>query len=659
MAGNKAEGDRGQPYSVDGLLNRFLDEAASETRRPNPELTDRIRQIAWRGAAAREHVPGTSNDRPPERIGPYLILEQLGSGGMGSVFRARHTVLERDVALKMLSRTRPISSTAVERFHREMRALATLNHPNVVTAYDGDLNDTAAYLAMELVDGLNLKQLTGMSPSVAECCELIRQTAIGLQALHAAGILHRDIKPSNIMLTMDGRVKVVDLGLARVEEDVSDLTVQHSVMGTEKYMSPEQLRGQNDLDHRTDIFSLGRTLQSLLGLGPFEDNLQQTHTGIPSPIVALVAQMVEPNRDQRTLSADALVDCLAKFCVGADIKRLVSVSDTAEQPVHKIERDGSRVMFAAATATMIVTLIACATWQFDWFSAGSNSEAAPEIAGGVHSSRTTAPDTSTIVDLPTDSETVDGRTLQTQEKLRIERTFAEHWLGLGGSVKVHWQDGTKWTTKTVSEVDDLPTSDIMVQSVTLSEKEPMAGDLAQLAALHQLEGLFLHHPAIADHIFTHCNPDWDLKWVYVPSPEITDTGVRMLSKYQKSLTVLDLASSKATDRSIAFLRTFPLLRGLTIGYSQISDDGLAHFPEFPSLVLLDISGTGVTVAGIQHLPECPRLARLHLNNTELGDEALELLADLSLTELSIKNTRITKEAVNRYISAHPNCDVSY
>ena len=206
----------------------------------------------------------------PEFVGPYRVLEPIAAGGMGMVLRAQHPKLKRTVAIKLLPLQQWAGSTAVARFEREMEVIGNLDHPNIVRASDAGDAGGMHYLVMDFIDGTDLSQLVhrlGPLP-VADACEIARQTAIGLQYVHDAGLVHRDIKPSNIMLTGDGRVKILDLGLAMLNEqfseDANNLTTVGQLMGTLDYMSPEQAADSRQVDARADIYSLGATLFKLL-----------------------------------------------------------------------------------------------------------------------------------------------------------------------------------------------------------------------------------------------------------------------------------------------------------------------------------------------------------------------------------------------------------
>ena len=222
-------------------------------------------------------------------IDHYKIIKKIGSGGMGEIYLAEDTKLERSVALKFLPRHMTEDREARTRFEREAKAAAALNHPNIVTVYEIGEHEGQVYIAMEYVEGQTLKELISVNrpPStvdrspiapgplpIAQVLDIATQIAAGLAAAHAKGIVHRDIKPQNILIDKDGRVKILDFGLAKLQ-GVSRLTQDSFAMGTVNYMSPEQGQGK-EVDPRSDIWSLGVVFYEMIsGELPFRGDYDQ------------------------------------------------------------------------------------------------------------------------------------------------------------------------------------------------------------------------------------------------------------------------------------------------------------------------------------------------------------------------------------------------
>jgi len=300
--------------------------------------------------------PTTTDELPPRRVVParlgrYDLTEELGRGGMGIVFAAVHTVLNKRFAVKVILPEYADNPRVVARFRREVRVVGEMAHPNVVAATDADEDAGCHFLVMELVTGLDLATLlreAGPFP-VADAAEAIRQAAVGLQYVHERERVHRDLKPSNLMLSTDGVVKVLDLGLAALFADgvpTGELTGTRLVMGTADYMAPEQWVDSHAVDIRADIYSLGCTLYHVLtGEVPFPPAARRptpgnpaAHAAVPTPSVrvirpdvppgldAVVRRMLEPNPADRYPTPQALADALAPFATGADCKGLVSAT---------------------------------------------------------------------------------------------------------------------------------------------------------------------------------------------------------------------------------------------------------------------------------------------------------------------------------------------
>jgi WD40 repeat protein/serine/threonine protein kinase len=286
------------------LLNEEQAVAVRSTLQPlYSDPRNLARELVRRGWLSPYQVNHIFQDRAPDLVvGTYVLSERLGEGGMGQVFKARHSKLGRIVALKIIRKDRLQNAEALRRFHRETQAAAQLSHPNVVLAYDADRIGDSHFIAMEYVDGIDLSRLVkeqGPLP-VEQACEYIRQGALGLQHAFERGLVHRDIKPGNLLLARepgkDGApvVKLLDLGLARVNfpdtDDANTLTCEGEVVGTPDFLAPEQARNAHRADIRADVYSLGCTLFFLLtGRAPFAggtltEKLLKHHWDAPPPI---------------------------------------------------------------------------------------------------------------------------------------------------------------------------------------------------------------------------------------------------------------------------------------------------------------------------------------------------------------------------------------
>ncbi|HEV2972536.1 MAG TPA: protein kinase [Pirellulales bacterium] len=249
----------------------------------------------------------------PEQLSarfPLLdFLELLGKGGMGAVYKARQRGLNRIVAVKILPPEVGRDPAFADRFTREAHALAHLNHPNIVTVYDFGQVDGLYYLVMEFVDGVNLRQAIQSHLSSKETLAIVPQICDALQFAHDEGVVHRDIKPENILIDKRGRVKIADFGLAKLlrqEQAVQALTATNQVMGTLRYMAPEQMEGAHDVDHRADIYSLGVVFYELLTghlpMGRFEPPSKSVHVDVRLDEVVLRALEREPQRRYQNAS---------------------------------------------------------------------------------------------------------------------------------------------------------------------------------------------------------------------------------------------------------------------------------------------------------------------------------------------------------------------
>ncbi len=318
----------------------------NETKKRLGEILVEIRAIKLRDVQKvlleqqrRRKKTGTTKDTliQRKRFGSFELLDKLGEGGMGAVYRARDAQMGRTVALKVLSKKVLGDQKFFDRFKREIKATASLNHPNIVTAYGAGEVDGMPYIAMEYVEGENLRSRLKKMGALKEkeALTLIKGAAAGLEHAHKNGVIHRDVKPDNILVGKDGTVKIADLGLAKSVNDDQRLTKTGTAIGTPHYISPEQARGDKKIDHRSDIYSLGATLYVMLtGQRPFHgrNNAEimlkhlQEELENPQDIVPEISDGAERivSRMMGKLASDRYPNCRALI---ADIDKVLSAAD--------------------------------------------------------------------------------------------------------------------------------------------------------------------------------------------------------------------------------------------------------------------------------------------------------------------------------------------
>ncbi len=316
---------------------------------------------------------------PGAKFGPYEILSLLGVGGMGEVYRARDTKLEREVAIKVLPAETASDPDRLRRFEREARAASALNHPNIVTIYEIGEHDGIAYIAMELVEGMTLRALIDAGSIPPE--RLVRyatQIAEGLAKAHGAGIVHRDLKPENIIISQDDYIKILDFGLAKLapssqhegsEEPTLEKgdTTPGTILGTLAYMSPEQAKGIS-VDFRSDQFSMGAILHEIAtGKSPFRrDTPAETLSSIlrdepealrdtPSTLASVVARCLKKRSQDRFSSTGDIVEALRSVSRESTPSAARPVPSIAVLPFNNLSPDPDNEYFSDGLTEEIIT----------------------------------------------------------------------------------------------------------------------------------------------------------------------------------------------------------------------------------------------------------------------------------------------------------------
>ena len=379
----------GQEPVLEDYLQRF------------PADDSAVRRVFVRGDSPQASEKPAAGEVPPV-LGDYEILEELGRGGMGVVYKARHRRLKKPFALKVLRADWAANREAMSRFSREIEALGRLHHANLVSATDAREDAGFCFLVMEYVEGENLAAVVrrcGPLPP-ADACEIAQQAALGLEHSHRQGLVHRDIKPSNVMLARDGTIKILDMGLARLQDSLAPsegLTGLGQVVGTPEYVAPEQARGEAVIDVRADIYSLGCTLYYLLaGVPPFGPPEHASYAAkvaahlhepfpsiallrgdVPRPLQGVLERMAAKDRRERFCDPAEVAAALAPFCAGANLPALLSAEGrdgAAERPTPRTTgprratrppRRPVRIARLAAVGTLLLAaaLAAWGTWQ--------------------------------------------------------------------------------------------------------------------------------------------------------------------------------------------------------------------------------------------------------------------------------------------------------
>ena len=331
-------------------------------------------------------------------FGPYLVLDILGEGGMGRVYQARHRRMGREVALKVIRRERVSNAQVVRRFQQEVRAVGQMMHPNIVLAVDADSVGSTHFVAMELIEGVDFAKLVeahGPMPQPV-ACEYVRQVAVGLQHAFEHGMVHRDIKPSNLMVTRGGIVKILDFGLALLNEPdprvkADRVTLEGFVLGTPDYLAPEQASNPQMVDSRADLYALGGTLFFLLsGRIPYDGptamakllrhandpppSVRQWRPDLPPQLDGLIQWLMAKRPEQRPQVPLQVAAALQAFCrmpqptVGAESSQAFRIpTSEASQRKPVVKSSPWSIIIAMGVLLGTVALAAIVMKKLNYF----------------------------------------------------------------------------------------------------------------------------------------------------------------------------------------------------------------------------------------------------------------------------------------------------
>jgi len=583
----------------------------------------------------------------PESIEYFQIRKKLGEGGMGTVYLADDTRLGRRVALKTLRAELAAKPTSRERFLREARSAAMLEHDHVIPIYYvGEVNGTP-FLAMPYLHGepldarIERERIAGKLLPVAEAIRIARQIAAGLTAAHAQGLIHRDIKPANVWLEAPtGRVKILDFGLARSQEENVSITQSGIVIGTPAYMAPEQGRAL-PVDHRADLFSLGSVLYEMLTCKrPFVgsdamsiltslaiDTPTMPHEINPACPLALsrfTMRLLAKQPEDRPPSAQTVVEELVKIEVAAP--------ETTEALPATPRATRKRRVLVPLLLVVAMILVPLGWWL----------TTLPWRTG-------TEPATKTVPSEPKLAKSPDA-----------DRKAAGYVLSIGGVVWVNDE------TRDIKAVNELPKETFRLTRVDLrGNQQATAAGLSIFADCENLTALDLRDTQVGDEGLAHFKGCTKLRFVDLEWTSVNDAGLATF-KDCENLELLELSHTQVGDAGLAHFKGCRNLKVLGLAGTKVGDDGLANFKDCANLQSLELSDTKVGDAGLIHfkdcknlnciaLPrtrvtdiglacfrECKHLEYLRLSNTSVGDAGMAHFAGRTkLQELDLANTQVT------------------
>jgi eukaryotic-like serine/threonine-protein kinase len=673
-------------------VGEFLRKPAVEPFAASPEQTDATDMLHTSTDGPSEDAPLDylqPSTRPDSlgRIGHYEVLEVLGRGGFGIVLRAFDEVLQRVVAVKVLTPHLAVTSPPRRRFLREARSSAKVRHENVVQVYNVE-EQPLPYLVMEFIPGETLQQrLDRTGPlDVMEVVQFGRQLAEGLAAAHAQGLIHRDIKPGNILIEAGPhpRVKITDFGLARAADDAS-LTQSGMVAGTPMFMSPEQALGET-LDHRADLFSMGSVLYTMCcGRPPFRANntlaiLKRVAEDTPRPIpdiipetpqwlCDIVSRLHAKRPEDRFASAQEVADLLARHLDRMLRPGIVAIPPAIPPaPVEKRSprelpqpapaiRPRFRARFWMAAAVLLPILLG-----------GLGFTEATEVTnfrGTVI--RLFSPEGTLVVEVedPGVSVTIDGSDLVITgigvKELRLKP--GKHTVEASKDGKVVRRElvsvtknGRQLVRVSQGPPTDAKEPDRRAAEYVLSlggtvQVNDQAGEVSNATGLPQepfrLTGIQLMDNKQASDgglaVFEDCK---HLTHVGLDRTQITDAGLAHF-KNCKNLAILSLHHTQVSDTGLAHLKACKNLKELWMAGVQVTDAGLATFKDCKALTQLNLAHTTqVSGTGLAHLKGCDNLTHLWLNESQVTDAGLAHLKDLKgLTWLTLHLDEQVRDAV--------------
>jgi serine/threonine protein kinase len=625
------------------------------------------------GAPSTAHPPAATGFGPPAEsgevgtLGPYRVVRHLGRGGMGAVYAALDTRLNRRLVLKVMLPEFAAKAAAKERFLREARAAAQVTHDNVVTVYEADERDGVPYIAMQFLEGYPLDEYLkkkGNLP-IPQILRIAREVAAGLSAAHKIGLIHRDIKPGNLWLEApQGRIKILDFGLVKPVDAEVELTKSGAIVGTPAYMSPEQARGEK-VDHRTDLFSLGavlyrlctgrlpfhgpNTVAVLMALGTEEPPLvQELNPAVHEPLAELIHQLLAKKPADRPQTADEVarrIRAMVSQPPGSAVPMTAPAQSAVTSPAPAVGQVGYAPIHVTAQPEpnpwrdIDVTEAepAAVPQQMKpsrkgWWIAVGAAALAALIAGGVIIIIRNKDGTETKIEVPAGASVTvkgkDGKTLaqvgpggkQLVADASPDRKAAEWGLSIGAEIRVNGEKTAVQKTK------GLPQVPFRLTFADFPENDRVTDEgLANFKNCESLLRLNLFNTKASDAGMPHFKDCKGLEYLGLRGTQVGDKGVANF-KGCKDITFLDLSDSRVTDAGLTHFEDCQNLKYLQLVNLRVTDKGLANFKGCEDLIWLILTGTRVSDVGLADFKGCEKLRILTLQRTKVTAKGVADLA---------------------------------
>ena len=644
---------------------------------------------------------------PGDSLGPYRLESKLGQGGMGAVYKATHTKLDKVVALKVLPLQVTKSPQLIARFEREMKAVGKLDHPQIVRAMDAGEIDGIHYLAMEYVEGSDLQALvrTRGPLSVVNACKAVRQAAQALSAAHAAGLVHRDIKPANLLLAKNGQMKVLDLGLALLSDDTghTELTTAGQTFGTPDYMAPEQWDNAHTSDGRVDLYALGCTLFFLLtGRAPYAtDNCKTTVAKMKAHVTAPIPDLLQVRQDVPA----AVIDVYKKLLAKNPEERFQSAGELAAALLPLASNKATTDKPAQPVEAPKVVAQPVASEDFTQSLADAIAELPPLLDNPAPATDSLVINTEAI-SKPNGLKPVSYSSYGATQK-GGQRKISSRFFIAGGSVfgvlllsliviTIRNRNGTETVIKVpegstvdlktdpgsqvtiaqpskdtnpkpASDVDSNAPNPLSAEALHLTaeeyaEERTVAEWAVSLGAMGQarladgtVRGLRV---AVADPL-----QQFVPIWIKLSNVPIIDEDLKRFSKC-KHLKSLEFIGTRINGTGLRHLKPLATLTTLALqkqvdsngNLTLLQDEGLSGLSDFPQLTQLDLCfNQSLTDKCLAHVSKLTQLQVIELNGIKITDSGLEKLDSLDkLDDCDFSNLPlVTDQGIQRFVEHHP------